>query len=121
MKKLVSAVIATLLLSSASAAFAADVAKVTKLRLSKVVMFDGPNGAPIGEIQKDQYVAGSWQVAGEPQAGYIKVNGDGKSFWVKAMAIDTDKRVATSAECGVKVVGSAEKIGATRALGEECK
>ncbi len=121
MKKLVPAVIATLLLSFAHLAAAADPVKVTKLRLGKVTMFDGPSGTPLGEIRKDQYVAGSWQVAGEPQAGYIKINGDDKSFWVKSMAIDTDKRVATSAECGVKVVGSAENIGATRALGEECK
>lgn len=121
MKKLPTAVVATLLFSFSLLASAADAVKVTKLRLGKVVMFDGPNGTPIGDIQKDQYVAGSWLVASEPQAGYIKVTGDGKSFWVKSMAIDTDKRVATSAECGVKVVGSSERIGATRALGEECK
>lgn len=121
MKMLVPAVIAALLLSLANLAAAADPAKVTKLRLSKVVMFDGPNGTPVGEIQKDQYVAGSWLVAGEPQAGYVKLTGEGKTFWVKSMAIDTDKRVATQAECGVKVVGSSERIGATRALGEECK
>ena len=102
-------------------ATAAETVHVTKLRLSRVVMYDAPNGTAIGDVEKEQYVAGSWTVAGEPQAGFIKVNGNGKTFWVKNLAIDTDKKVTTSSECGVKIGGNVEKIGATRALGEGCK
>lgn len=99
----------------------AETVHVTKLRLSKVVLFDAPNGNPLGEMARDQYAPQSWQVIDAPQAGFVKISADNKTFWVKSMAIDTDRRVASTAECSVKVGGNTQKIGATRALGEECK
>lgn len=103
-------------------AFAADPVLVTKLRPPKVVMFDAPeNGSPVGEVGRDQYVAGAWTVAGEAKNGYLPIKADGKSFWVKTFAVDTDRKVAASAECGVVLASAERKIGATRALGEECR
>lgn len=113
-------VLGSLLCLSLPAAAEAPVV-VNKLRLPRVVMFDAPRGTPIGEIQKTDYVAGAWTVAGQPDEGFIRLSGNGKIFYVKTGAIDTDKRIASSAECGVKIAGKVEKIGATRALGEECK
>lgn len=122
MNRLITTLLATLLLLVIEHAQAADAPRVTKLRLSEVTLFDAANGNPTGEKKsRDQYVPGSWQVVGGPEAGFVKINGEGKTFWVKSLAIDTDQRVAITAECNVKIGGSSEKIGATRALGEECK
>lgn len=106
---------------SAATAIAADPVRVTKLRLSRVVQYDAPSGKPEGEVQKEQYVPGSWTVLGAPESGYVKISGDGRTFYVRTSAIDTDRRISSSAECGVKVAGTVERIGATRALGEDCK
>ncbi|KXB32649.1 hypothetical protein AT959_00120 [Dechloromonas denitrificans] len=119
--KRAAAFVATLLLAAGIQAASADAVNVTKLRLSRVVLFDAPNGAPVGEMLREQYVPGTWTVSGLPEAGFVQIRVDGKTFYVKNSAIDTDKRIASSAECGVKVAGKVEKIGATRALGEECK
>ncbi len=94
---------------------------VTKLRLQRVFKFDMPRGTPVGEMLKTDYVPNSWTVVGVPEAGFILVKEKDTTFYVKSTAIDTDRRIASSAECGVKVGGRVEKIGATRALGEECQ
>lgn len=120
MKKFATA-LAAALLASILPATAAETVLVTKLRTAKVVLFDAPEGRQVGEIPRDQFVPGTWEVKGEPQRGYVQVAGNGSTFWVKNFAIDTDRRIASTAECGVKLAGSERKMGATRGLGEECK
>lgn len=102
-------------------AIAADQIRVTKLRTGTVTRFDAPRGAVLDTVERDKYVAGSWALVGEPQAGWVEVSGDGRNFWVKNSAIDTDRRIASSADCGARIAGLGDKIAATRALGEECK
>lgn len=121
MRKIARFIALTLIAAVAAPAHAAEPVKVTKLRAAKVVLFDAPEGGQIGEMQRDQFTPGAWTVLGEPQRGYVQVAGNGATFWVKNFTIDTDRRVASSAECGIKLAGSERKMGATRGLGEECK
>lgn len=99
---------------------AAEPVLVTKLRLASVAQYDAPHGTVSGTVTREQYTPGAWSLAGEPQAGWIRIEAGGNHFWVKNTAIDTNRRVASSADCGAKVGGASGQVAATRALGEEC-
>lgn len=121
MQKLARLLAVALIAAGTCLAYAGEAVKVTKLRTAKVALFDAPEGSQVGEILREQFTPGSWTVLSEPQRGYVQVAGNGATFWVKNFAIDTDRRIASSAECGVKLAGSERRMGATRGLGEECK
>lgn len=121
MKQLTVIALAAILVTQSLLVGAAEAVHVTKLRTAKVVLFDAPEGNQIGEVLRDQFTPGSWTVKGDPQRGYVQVVGNGATFWVKNFAIDTNRRIASTAECGVQLAGSERKMGATRGLGEECK
>lgn len=99
----------------------AEETKVTRLRTEKVALFDKPGGTKVREQVRDGFVPGSWAVAGEPQSGYLQVRTPEGNAWVKTFTIDTDRRIAVSAECGVVMGNGRTKVAATRALGEECQ
>lgn len=121
MQKIAYLIALALITAIAAPAHASEPVKVTKLRSAKVMIFDAPEGTQIGEALREQYTPGTWTVRSEPQRGYVQIAGNGTTFWVKNFAIDTDRRISSSAECGVKLAGSERKMGATRGLGEECK
>ena len=125
MKRLTSPTLLLLLslLGSAVAvdAWSAETILLTKLRVAKIDLLDGPEGNKLGELTKEQFVAGSWIVTGGTQKGFLPVRSEGKSYWVKTFSVATDKPVAASAECGVMLAANEKKIGGIRSLGEECK
>lgn len=109
-------------LASLSFVAQADTVYVTKLRTAKVALFDRAEGEKTGEIPREEFVPRSWKLKGEPQRGFVEVvDARGATFWVKNFVIETDRRVSSTAECGVKLAGSERKMGATRGLGEDCQ
>ncbi len=112
--------LAGLMCSATAGAFADTSYNVIKLRGAKVALFDKPNGAKVGEVTKDQF-KGLWRVTGGPKEGHLQVQVDGKQVWVKTFAVETDRPVTASAECGATVAIAEPQSAATRGLGEECK
>ncbi len=121
MKSIVHALLVACL-ASLPCAVLADTVYVTKLRTAKVAVFDRAEGEKTGDVERDAFVPGSWKLKGEPQRGFVEiVDAQGHTFWVKNFAIETDRRISSTAECGVKLAGAERKMGATRGLGEDCK
>ena len=51
----------------------------------------------------------------------LRVKVDGADYCVRLYAVETDKAVSATAECGALVAANQPRSGATRGVGEECK
>ena len=114
------AVLSVVLVLAASEAVADDPIKVTRLRTSKVSLYDKPNGTKALEFSRDQF-KGPWLVTQTSAEGFLQVDVEGKMYWVRPYAVETDKPVRANAECGAVIASREPKAAATRGLGEECK
>jgi len=115
------AVVAVGLLAVVGTATAQDAWKVTKLRTEKVALYDCKDGNKKSEYARKDF-RDPWPVLGLPTAGgLLPVRVDGQSYCVRPYAVETNKPVAASSECGAVVAAGQAKSAATRGMGEECK
>lgn len=116
-------VLGALLLAAASTAWAQDTVKVLKLRTDRVTLYDCANGARKSEFARKDF-QGSWPVvtsATPAPSGLLRVQVGAEQYCVRAYAVETDRPIAASAECGAVVAAAQPKSAATRGLGGECK
>ena len=97
-----------------------DGVQVVSLRSEKVPLYDKPNGAKTGEVTKDTF-KGPWRVLASSPEGFLQVEVEGKTYWVRPYAVETNKPIRAPADCGGVVALREPKSGATRGIGEECK
>jgi hypothetical protein len=116
------AAVGALFLVAPSASLAEPEVKVMKLRIDKVGLYDCKDGTKKLEYARKDFRA-PWKVVPKssvsPPPGFIQVEVDGQLYCVKAYAVETDKPIATSAECAPGTVSS-PRTGASRGLGEVC-
>ena len=117
---LLASLLALSALAPSTSARAEDAVQVTKLRTPKVALYDKPNGAKVLEATGDSF-KGPWPVLGSSPEGFLQVDVAGKHYWVRAYAVETNRPIRTSADCGAVVASRQPKAGATRGIGEECK
>jgi hypothetical protein len=117
---LASVVIASFMLVAATSTGAQEAVQVTKLRTPKVALYDKPNGAKVLDYGGDKF-KGPWPVLGSSPEGFLHVEVEGKRYWVRAYAVETNRPIRTSADCGAVVASRQPKAGATRGIGEECQ
>jgi hypothetical protein len=116
-----SAPIVLVLLAAAVTAAAQGASQVTKLRTSKVTLFDCADGSKKKEVSQSDFKA-PWPVTSKPtEAGLLPVKVDGVDYCVRLYAVETDKAITTTSECGALVAANQPRSGATRGVGEECK
>ena len=119
------AVLAALVLAAPAAAWAQDGVKVLRLRTEKVPLYDCADSAKrkLEFARKD--FQGSWPVVADGGAatpsGFLRVQVGAEQYCVRAYAVETDKPIAASSECGAVVASAQQKSAATRGLGSECK
>lgn len=97
--------------------------KVVRLRTEKVALLDCTDGGKRGDFPRADF-KDPWPVlAGSPAPppGLVRVEVRGQPYCVRAYAVETDRPIAASAECGAVVASPQPKSAATRGLGEECK
>ena len=116
---LVSLVLGAVVLTADDGA-AQDAVQVQKLRTSKLALYDKPNGAKALDYASDKF-KGPWPVLASSPEGFLQVEVDGKRYWIRGYAVETNQPVRTSADCGAVVASRQPNAGATRGLGEECK
>jgi hypothetical protein len=113
------AVLASLL--AAPPATAQQATKVMRLRTDKVTLFDAAvNGKAVRDFQKSDFKV-PWKVIAVSPEKMLQVEVDGAKFWVRPYTVETDAVVQAPSECGAVVAKQADRIGATRGLGDECK
>lgn len=110
----------TLLALTAGDSRAQDAVQVVNLRTERVMLYDKPNGGKAGEITRDKF-KGPWRVLATSPEGFLQVEIDGKTYWIRPYAVETNRPVRASADCGGVVAAREPKAGATRGIGEECK
>ena len=116
-----SAVIVLLLLAAVAPAAAQEVWQVTKLRTSKVTLYDCADGSKKKDVAQKEFQA-PWPVTSGPtEAGLLVVKVDGADYCVRAYAVETNKTIAAKSDCGALVAVNQPKSGATRGVGEDCK
>jgi hypothetical protein len=115
-----SAVVVTLLAGDRGDLLAQDAVQVVSLRTGRVALYDKPNGAKAGEVFCDQF-KGPWLVLTTSPEGFLQVDVGGKTYWVRPYAVETNRPIRASADCGGVVAAREPKAGATRGVGEECK
>jgi hypothetical protein len=119
----VEATVAAALLAAGGAAWAQEPSRVLRLRTEKVTLHDCADTARKTEFARKSF-QGSWPVVSgspAPPPGFLRVKVGDEERCVRAYAVETDRPIAASAECGA-VVGSLQpRNAATRGLGEECK
>lgn len=109
------------LLGVVGVAAAQDV-QVTKLRTAKVALLDCKDGAKKMDYAQKDFQA-PWPVlAGPSEAGLLTVKVGNEQYCVRAYAVETNKPVAASSDCGALVAANQPKAGATRGVGgADCK
>ena len=115
-----SAGVITLLAVGPGTVPAQDTVQVVSLRTDRVALYDKPTGAKAGEVSRDQF-KGPWLVLTTSPEGFLQVDVGGKTYWVRPYAVETNRPVRASADCGGVVAAREPKAGATRGVGEECK
>jgi hypothetical protein len=117
------AVLAALVLAAPAAARAQDGMKVLRLRTEKVPLYDCADSARRKTEFARKDFQGSWPVVsgGTTPSGFLRVQVGGEQYCVRAYAVETDKPIAASSECGAVVAAAQQKSAATRGLGAECK
>jgi hypothetical protein len=98
---------------------AAAPARVVKLRIDNVALYDQPNGKKVGEYRRGEF-KGPWPVVARSDKGFLQVQVDGSTYWVRSYAVETDVPFRVPADCGAVVAANQPKVGATRGVGEEC-
>src|SRR5712691_251995 len=78
---------------------AQDTVQVVNLRTDRVALYDKPNGAKVGEIARDKF-KGPWRVLTTSSEGFLQVEVEGKTYWVRPYAVETNRPVRASADCG---------------------
>ena len=113
---------AALLVAVATAAAPAEDAwKVTRLRTEKVTLYDCKDPTKKTEFARKDF-QDPWPVISGPSAGgLLQVRVGGQPYCVRAYAVETNKPVSASSECGAVVAAGQPKSAATRGMGEECK
>jgi hypothetical protein len=116
-----SALVVFLLLATVATAASQDASRVTKLRMPKVGLYKCPDGTEkLKEVSQSDF-RGSWPVTGKPtDSGLLPVKVDGADYCVRMYAVETDKVISTSSDCGAVVASNQPKSGATRGVGENC-
>lgn len=110
-----------LLVAVGTAVAAQDEWKVTKLRTEKVTLYDCKEGNKKSEYARKDF-RDPWPVLGPATAGgLLPVRVGGRQYCVRPYAVETNKPVAASSECGAVVAAGQVKSAATRGMGEECK
>jgi len=95
-------------------------AKVVKLRVDTVALYDQPNGKKVREYPRGQF-GDPWPVVGRSDKGFLQVQVDGARYWVRGYAVETDTPFRIGADCDAVVASRQPKAGVTRGIGEECK
>jgi len=115
------AVVGAVLLIAVGSAAAQEAWKVTKLRTEKVALYDCASGSKKSDYARKDFTD-PWPVLGAPTpGGLLPVRVGGKQYCVRPYAVETNKPVAASSECGAMVAAGQPKSAATRGLGDECK
>jgi hypothetical protein len=129
---LVSGLAAALLILSAPAAAAekpsgkapsGTPARVVKLRVDNVALYDSPNGAKVRDYPRAQFKP-PWPVVGRSEKGFLQVQVDGATYWVRGYAVETDAAFGINADCGAVAstrASNQHNVAATRGIGDECK
>lgn len=118
-----SALIVFVLLATAAYAAEQRPTQVTKLRTSKVALYDCKDSSnKVKEISQKEF-SGSWPIdpTKEVEAGLLPVTVDGKSYCVRVYSVETDKAITATSECGALVAANQPKSAATRGVGDDCK
>ncbi len=121
--------VAVLVLTTTAAWAADDGLKVTKLRTKSVGLYkcdkvDAPQ--PAETYTQDQFkqkFTDGWPVntTQPPPTGFLAVRVIDTMYCVKAYAVETNRRISTTAaECNARVGTAEPKSGASRGIGEEC-
>jgi len=115
-------IVVAMLLGVVATAAAQDAVQVTKLRTPKVVLFDCADGSKKADFAQKDFQA-PWPVlAGPSDAGLLTVKVGAEQYCVRAYAVETNKPVAASSDCGALVAANQPKAGATRGVGGvDCK
>ncbi len=95
-------------------------ARVVKLRIDNVALYDAPNGKKLREYPRGQF-KDPWPVVGRSDKGFLQVQVEGGRYWVRGYAVETDVPFRVGADCDAVVAAHQPKVGATRGVGEECK
>ena len=114
------AVVGAILLVAVGTAAAQEAWKVTKLRTEKVALHDCADGRKKTEYARTDF-HDPWPVLAGPTAGgLLPVRVGGKQYCVRPYAVETNKPVSASPECGAMVAAGQPKSAATRGMGEGC-
>ena len=115
-------VVVALFLGVVATAAAEEAVQVTKLRTPKVTLFDCKDGSKKADYAQKDFQA-PWPVlAGPSDAGLLTVKVGAEQYCVRAYAVETNKPVAASSDCGALVAANQPKSGATRGVGGvDCK
>ena len=115
-------IVAAVLLGLVAAAAAQDAWHVTRLRTANVTLFDCKDGSKKTEYAQKDFQA-PWPIlAGPSEAGLLTVKVGADQYCVRAYAVETNKPVAASSDCGALVAANQPKAGATRGVGgADCK
>lgn len=95
-------------------------ARVVKLRVDNVALYDEPNGKKLREYARGQF-KDPWPVVGRSDKGFLQVQVEGGKYWVRGYAVETDVPFRVGADCDAVVAAKQPRVGATRGVGEECK
>jgi hypothetical protein len=95
-------------------------AKVVKLRVDKVALYDEPNGKKVLDYPRGEFTQ-PWPVIGRSDKGFLQVEVKGSKYWVRGYAVETDTPFRIGADCDAVVASRQPKAGVTRGIGEECK
>jgi len=95
-------------------------AKVVKLRVDNVTLYDQPNGKQVDKYPRGRFTQ-PWPVVGRSDKGFLQVQIDGATYWVRGYAVETDTPFRIGADCDAVVASRQPKAGVTRGIGEECK
>jgi hypothetical protein len=115
------ALIVLVLLAAVTTAAAQGATQVTKLRMPKVALYDCADGSKKMDFAQKDFQT-PWPVTAKPtEAGLLPVKVGGVDYCVRLYAVETDKAITTTSECGALVAANQPKSGATRGVGEECK
>lgn len=98
-------------------------ARVVKLRVDNVALYDNPNGAKVRDYPRAQF-KDPWPVLKGDAKGFLQVRVDGATYWVRGYAVQTDVPFTIDADCGAVVSSRSSNqhnVAATRGIGDECK
>ena len=99
---------------------AAQPARVVKLRVDSVALYDEPNGKKVGDYKRGDF-SGPWPILARSDKGFLQVQVGADKYWVRGYAVETDVPFRVGADCDAVVAARQPKVGATRGVGEECK